>query len=252
MNPVPLVLDLRSYDRETRQHQHDYHQLVLPVSGELVMQIGSREGRVHSSQAAIISAGEDHAFAGATGNRFVVADIPVALAPALERLPAFIELDESISHYVRFLQAELEQGGSLAVRRQMLLLLIELLGERHERIPGIDRRVRAAQVWLDAHLDQPVTLAQLALVAHLSPRQLTALFREYLAMTPQQYLLERRMQQAWRLLESGDLSIQRIAERVGYNSLAAFSDRFRRHFGKSPRYFRGAGHAAEGPGATAS
>ncbi len=75
-------------------------------------------------------------------------------------------------------------------------------------------------------------------MAHLSTRQLTALFRESLAMTPQQYLLERRMQQAWALLESGELSIQRIAERVGYTNLAAFSDRFRRHFGKSPHYFR--------------
>ncbi len=240
MISAPFTLDLRSYDRETRQHRHDYHQLVLPLAGELEMQIGVREGRVHSRQAAIIGAGEDHAFAGAADNRFIVADIPVVLAPLLQRLPAFIDLDDSLGRYIGFLQTELEQGDSQMVRRQMLLLLLELLNARHHGASALDRRVRAAQVWIDGHLDAPVTLAQLAAVAHISPRQLTALFRESLAMTPQQYLRERRMQVAWALLESGELSIQRIAERVGYSSLAAFSDRFRRHFGKSPRYFRNA------------
>ncbi|UTW13409.1 AraC family transcriptional regulator [Marinobacterium rhizophilum] len=245
MNPASFILDLRSYDRETRRHAHDYHQLVLPVSGALQMQIGSREGLVDGRQAAVIGAGEDHAFAGAVDNRFIVADIPVALAPLLQRLPAFVTLDDSLGRYIRFLQTELEQGGSAVMRRQMLLLLIELLNERHGAAAALDRRLRAAQVWMDEHLEQPVTLGQVAAAAHISPRQLSALFRQTLAMTPQQYLLERRMQTAWALLEAGELSIQRIAERVGYSSLAAFSDRFRRHFGKSPRYFRGATHHSD-------
>lgn len=57
-------------------------------------------------------------------------------------------------------------------------------------------------------------------------------------MTPQQYLIERRMQRAWQLLSETDLQVQQVAERVGYSNLAAFSDRFRRHFGRSPRQFR--------------
>lgn len=242
MTSAPFTLDLRSYDRETRRHRHDYHQLVLPLAGELEMQIGVREGRVHSRQAAIIGAGEDHAFAGAADNRFIVADIPVALAPLLQRLPAFIDLDDSLGRYIGFLQTELEQGGSQVVRRQMLLLLIELLNARQAVTPALDRRLRAAQAWMDAHLEQPITLAQVAAAAHISPRQLSTLFRQTLAMTPQQYLLERRMQSAWALLEAGELSVQRIAERVGYGSLAAFSDRFKRHFGKSPRHFRSTVH----------
>ncbi len=147
MSSTPFILDLRSYDREARRHQHDYHQRVLPMDGELQMQVGVREGQVRSQQAAIISAGESHAFAGAANNRFIVADIPVALAPVLQRLPAFIDLDDSLGRYIRFLQTELEQGGSQVVRRQMLLLLllIELLSERHDATPALDRRVRAAQ-----------------------------------------------------------------------------------------------------------
>ncbi|MFC6672809.1 AraC family transcriptional regulator [Marinobacterium aestuariivivens] len=235
-----LILDLRSYDRETRRHHHDYHQLVLPVEGALEMSIGGREGIVGPGQGAVIAAGDDHAFAADEANRFIVADIPAALAPELERLPSFIPLDSSLGQYIGFLQAELERSGiATHGRRQMLLLLVQLLTERYGSDLQIDRRVKAARSWIDGHLDQTFILADLAAVAHLSPRRLSELFKDCFGMTPQQYQLERRMQEAWALLETSNLSIQRIAERVGYGNLAAFSDRFRRHFGKSPRYFRG-------------
>lgn len=239
MSYANLTLDLRSYDRETRRHHHDYHQLVLPVAGALDMSIAGREGQVGQAQAAIIAAGEDHAFAADTENRFIVADIPAALAPELERLPAFIPLDTSLCQYVAFLQSELERAPAASHgRRQMLLLLIQLLTERYGADLRIDRRVQTARAWIDGHLETPVTLTQLAAVAHLSPRRLSELFKACFGMTPQQYQLERRMQEAWALLETSDLSVQRIAEKVGYGNLAAFSDRFRRHFGKSPRHVR--------------
>ncbi|MFC6633206.1 AraC family transcriptional regulator [Microbulbifer taiwanensis] len=241
MSSASLLIDLRSYDRETRRHHHDYHQLVLPLAGALETSIAGRDGCVGAAQAALISAGAEHAFA-ATGeeNRFIVADIPFALAPELERLPAFIPLDTALGHYTAFLHSELEhnRSGSHA-QRQMLLLLVQLLTERFGGELQIDRRVLAARAWIDEHLDQPLPLARLAAIANLSPRRLTQLFKSCFDMTPQQYLLERRMQLAWTLLERGDLSVQRVAERAGYGNLAAFSDRFRRHFGKSPRYFRG-------------
>ncbi|MBQ0756071.1 MAG: helix-turn-helix transcriptional regulator, partial [Amphritea sp.] len=46
---------------------------------------------------------------------------------------------------------------------------------------------------------------------------------------------------AWQLLEIGQLSIQQVAETVGYASLAAFSDRFRKHFDRPPSFFRRSG-----------
>lgn len=233
---TPLTLDLRSYSRETHRHQHDYHQLVLPVAGELQMQVGGREGRVGADRAAVIAAGREHGFAAPDRNRFLVADVPAALAPALERLPAFIHLDPALAQYVVFLQLQLQQGG--ACQGQMLLLLLQLLQERAGEPPRLDRRIAAARDYLDRHYPRPVTLAEVAQAAHLSPRQLGELFRRELGLTPRQYLTEKRMQTAWRLLAAGELGVQRVAEAVGYASLAAFSDRFRRHFGRAPSHFR--------------
>lgn len=99
-------------------------------------------------------------------------------------------------------------------------------------------RVSAAKQFIDDNFHNKITAAELATVAHLSIRQLNDLFRKQIGMTPHHYLTEIRMQESWRLLAQSDLDIQRIADAVGYSSLSSFSDRFSRHFGKSPSHFR--------------
>lgn len=236
-----LILDLRSYSRAADSHQHDYHQLVLPVSGELEMSVNHTGGVVGSAQASVIAAGLEHAFSAPDDNCFVVADIPASLAPELEKLPAFIELTPALAQYVRFLHLQLQRQPAGTSQRQMLLLLLQLLQEHHGQLATPDRRIAAAQSYLDQHYDQPVSMAQLAGIAHLSTRHLNTLFRQSLGMTPQQYLLEKRMQRAWQLLSQTHLSIQQVAEQVGYQNLSAFSDRFRKHFSHPPSYFRRSG-----------
>jgi quercetin dioxygenase-like cupin family protein len=92
-----LTLDLRSYSGEARVHQHDFHQLVLPVKGTLSMEINGREGDVSRAGIALVAAGKEHQFSGSKQNCFVVADVPAALAPELEQLLAFIELDKALA-----------------------------------------------------------------------------------------------------------------------------------------------------------
>ncbi|QEQ97785.1 AraC family transcriptional regulator [Neptunomonas concharum] len=240
MASINLILELRSYGSEAHTHQHDYHQLVLPVSGALEMSVGNSAGVAHENRAAVIAAGEDHGFAASSSNAFVVADISERLAPELAKLPAFITLDPVIAHYVSFLHSQLSQdkNRSQSSERQMLLLLIQLLKERYGETLAIDKRIETARIYLDQHFEQPVSLALLSTIAHLSRRQLSELFKQEIGMTPHQYLTEKRMQQAWKLLEAQQLSIQEVADQVGYNNLSAFSDRFKKYFGYSPRHFR--------------
>lgn len=239
MTTLQPSLDIRSYVPQSHSHQHDYHQLVLPVAGQLQMQVGHQEGLVSDQQVALIAAGEDHGFHAQGHNRFIVADVPDIQAPRLARLPAFMPLDPVLSQYIQFLYLHLSQPGAQQnSQQQMLLLLLQLLHERAGEPQQLDPRIATARQYLDQHYAQPVPLAALAAVANLSPRQLSELFRRQFGMTPQQYQTDRRMQQARQLLLNTSLSIQRIADQTGYQSLAAFSDRFRKHFGAPPRHFR--------------
>lgn len=239
MKHPDTALHIRTYDDEVTRHAHDHHQLVLPLAGTLALTVDARAGEVTQQRAAIIPSGSIHGFAATAGNRFLVVDVPERLAPSLDKLPHFVELDLALRHYVHFLHAQTVDGaGAYATQHHMLLLLIQLLQERHGSRRQLDRRVYAAQQFLQNHFHRSVSMAEVASAAHLSIRQLNDLFRQQVGATPHQYLTELRMNEAWRLLEQSDLSIQRVAEAVGYASLSAFSDRFRRHFGKPPSHFR--------------
>lgn len=238
MNIQQISLHLRCYGDEPAQHSHDHHQLVLPLQGRLELAVETLGGEVGACQAAVIPAGSAHVFAATEENRFLVADLPAALAPSLETLPPFVELDEALLHYVRFLHLQQGARGAEESRRQMLLLLVQLLHERQGGRLRPDHRINAARRFIDEHFHRPIRTAELAAVAHLSVRQLNALFRDRLGKTPHQYLLQRRMERARQLLETTALSIQRIADAVGYASLSSFSEGFSRYHGRPPSHYR--------------
>lgn len=93
-----------------------------------------------------------------------------------------------------------------------------------------------------AHIDQnfrnPLTLAQLAEVAGLSPTYLCRAFRAYSGKPLFTYLLERRIQSAMLRLRQTEDKVIDIAHDVGFNDLSYFNRCFSRLCGLSPRVYR--------------
>lgn len=84
------------------------------------------------------------------------------------------------------------------------------------------------------------TLEKLAREAGLSRTVFAARFKRLMAISPMQYVALWRIQKARRLLKDTQLTIDAIAERVGYGSTAALSRVFKKHVGESPgRHRRG-------------
>lgn len=92
--------------------------------------------------------------------------------------------------------------------------------------------------FIESHLDQPLTLQQLAQIAHLSEYHFARMFKVSFGMPPHQYVTERRLNQATRLLQSKQLSLSDIALRCGFSSQSHFSNRFKSHFKVTPAAFR--------------
>jgi transcriptional regulator GlxA family with amidase domain len=94
--------------------------------------------------------------------------------------------------------------------------------------------------WMQAHLHEPLTLADLAAQTGLGVRSLTRRFRTETGLTPLQYLLRARMQRAQRLLERTDDPVERIALRTGLGTPANLRHHFQRLTGTSPTTYRAA------------
>jgi AraC family transcriptional activator FtrA len=93
-----------------------------------------------------------------------------------------------------------------------------------------------------AHLDEDLTVEQMAARAMKSPRTFARRFRATRGTTPYQWLLQQRIVLAQRLLETTDESIERIAECCGFSSAATFRLHFQRLLRISPRSYRKAFH----------
>ncbi|MCU6434227.1 AraC family transcriptional regulator [Undibacterium sp. Jales W-56] len=101
------------------------------------------------------------------------------------------------------------------------------------------RRMNTVLNHIDAHLDAPLDLTQLAQVAHFSPFHFHRLFAAWMGETLGDYLRRRRLEvAALRLAAQPDMSILAVAFSVGFGSGEAFSRAFKQHFSYSPSSWR--------------
>lgn len=101
----------------------------------------------------------------------------------------------------------------------------------------------ATRAWALEHLDQPLTLADLAAHACCSERTLTRRFRAETGSTPKHWLLSARLGRARELLETTNLSVDAVAGVSGFPTAAAMRARFMTELGTTPSAYR---HAFRG------
>ncbi|ADW71196.1 helix-turn-helix domain-containing protein [Granulicella tundricola] len=101
--------------------------------------------------------------------------------------------------------------------------------------PSRERRVLS---YIAEHLNESITLEELARVAEISPNYLIALFRQSMGMTPHKYVVQTRVEHARTLLKQRDLPLLEIAHRCGFQDQSQFTTVFRRYSGLTPGQFR--------------
>ena len=138
-------------------------------------------------------------------------------------------------------------GREVVLGHLLEVLLIEAFRSAAESdvTPGLlrglsDPRLAVALRKMHAHPTTPWTINGLASEAGLSRSSFFDRFRREVGVAPMEYLLGWRMALAKALLRRERLSMNEVAERVGYSSSSTFSVAFTRHVGQSPSaYARG-------------
>ncbi|MBE1501478.1 AraC family transcriptional activator FtrA [Amycolatopsis lexingtonensis] len=106
-------------------------------------------------------------------------------------------------------------------------------------VPSVpDTSLAPVLAWALAHLDQPLTVTDLAARAATSPATLHRKFRAELGTTPLAWLTTERVTLACRLIERGELRLDRVAEASGFGTAANLRLQLRRHTGLSPSAYR--------------
>lgn len=101
-----------------------------------------------------------------------------------------------------------------------------------------DESIALAQDWMKRHLAQPITAQRVAQECKLPLRTFNRKFKDQVGQSPHQYLQKIRMEAAQHLLRDFGMSVQDVAEQVGYKDAYHFSTRFQQQFSITASQYR--------------
>ncbi len=139
-----------------------------------------------------------------------------------------------------WVQESLHLTLNLLIQRQSEVLkeVEEVQAVRANTKEELYRRLYKARDYAYATLDESISLDDLAYVACLSTNYFLRSFRGLFKQTPHQFIIERRMDRAKKLLLQTNCSVSEVCAAVGFQSLGSFSWLFKRRVGLSPEAFR--------------
>ena len=99
-------------------------------------------------------------------------------------------------------------------------------------------RLRRIKEFVDARIEDELTLCEMAQAVELSPAHFSRMFRKSTGETPHQFFLRQRVERAKEMLRSPDARVLDVAVACGFKSQQHFAQAFRNVCGASPTEYR--------------
>lgn len=235
-----LALHLRSYGDARESDRHAYAQLVLPVSGEVALEIEGRQGRLDPLHAAVVAPGAWHSQCSGVPNQSLILDVGAgafdqgpwqrllerpftAIGPAARKLVEFMGI----------LAATGTPAPSVLQGWTPLLLDTLTLGT-----PQPASRLAALLARIEAEPGLPWTTEDMARTVGVGVSRLHALFRAEHDTTPHDWLLGCRLRRACEWLAGTERPVAEIALAAGFSEQSALTRAMRRAMDTTPAAYR--------------
>lgn len=139
-----------------------------------------------------------------------------------------------------------KQESALLVKSYLNIFLVTLIREHNFVGQSLSFKrknlhaIRDAVDYINLHLADPITLADVARAVHISPSYLSSLFKDFFRVSMWSYIITKRIEKAISLLmdKNNPYSILEIALQCGFNNTTNFNRAFRKHTGLTPSEYR--------------
>jgi AraC family transcriptional regulator len=156
--------------------------------------------------------------------------------------------DPLLSQIVTTLAQEIEGGSADRILVESLgtAMYIRIARRFVGRLPlptsgGLSpERLRRVRDYVEAHIDEDLSLTVLADIACLSPYHFSRSYKEAAGVGPQRYVIQRRVERAKRLMRQTHQPLALIAREAGFADQSHFTIAFRSEIGVTPGRFRAA------------
>ncbi|MBS7813107.1 AraC family transcriptional regulator [Roseococcus pinisoli] len=241
---VAFDLDFGAYEAEVPMHRHRKGQLVLALHGAVTCQVSGSLWMVPPHCGVWIPGGVPHSNR-ATANALLSYLFIEPEAAALPEECCTLSISPMLREMIRHVAAAPQDGApDDHMARLLRVLLDELARMPREQLhlPVSDHpKIRRIAGALTARPDDRSTLAQWAERLALSERSLSRLMVVETGLTFGRWRQQLHLIVALREL-AGGMTVQRVSEHLGYESVTAFIAMFKKALGQPPaRYFAGRG-----------
>lgn len=161
------------------------------------------------------------------GRSYIILKDPEEIYPSLKSL--VLELDEKQQDHIMI----------QLLLAQILIAISRLEQEKLEnQSPVSSIYVKKAINYIHQHYDQDIKISQLAELLNIHEGYLYRIFKEYMHVTPNEYLTRLRIEKAKMLLTRTDIPIVEISDYVGINSRQYFTYLFKKYTSITPSKYR--------------
>ncbi|NAZ91725.1 helix-turn-helix domain-containing protein [Vibrio toranzoniae] len=240
--------------RRQGQHLHSYAQVLLGWRGTMACEFERESGQVGHGTVAVIPNNAPHFYNGLSeDSELLVIDLAPAdpyiqaleqacnlsLQESIFQQPYFLDLGAESQILLDFAAQKVRQDTmSPQINCQLVSLFLTQLGQMSasSTTPSPHRRLETSYLnaYIDQHIATALTNAQLAHAMHLSESHFYCLCQKQFGVTPQKYVMQRRMQKAQLLLRNSNMPMTELAAEVGFSQLSSFSRAYKRSFQHSP------------------
>lgn len=212
------TLTLRHYGASPGSHAHPHFQVLLGLEGELELEVGGKAQRVLPGGGCVITPGERHDFEARGSSHCLVLDTTqTAWANCKSAAPR----PDSALALAAYLRLALQHQQHWTIQNAASLLLdCWQIPPQNTLSRGRKIDWQALTDWAQTHLHQPLTVANIASQAFLSPTQFATRCRDEVGLSPMQWLRDLRLARA-RALRAGGLDTALTAKHCGYQSASA-------------------------------
>ena len=257
----PLTRDLYPlafghYRRATGHHMHREHHrdnlLIYCTEGKAFLNVKGEAHMLEAGDLLLLPAGANHRYTADPKNPWTIHWVHYT-GPLADEFRHYMGFDDStpIRHLGRQPRLLVDFNGLLSVRQtgfraRGLIHAANRLRQLLAAVPiSVDETGNKLQAELDIinnymreHLDERITLEQLADLAGLSPAHFATRYRAQTGTSPIQHFLHLKVERACQMLDATSLSVTEISHRLGYDDAYYFSRLFKKVMGQSPRDYR--------------